>query len=122
MRHKQTIYWREILWPRPFSEDAERAVLTHLATLGLNTQIIFEARAAKGKIRWLVGAEPVALSKVMAALKAELPAIRFETKAVTSDYQAYRQAGNSVTVPVIETIGKRIKNLNNTLAHPVSVR
>jgi len=80
MRHKQTIYWREILWPRPFSEDAERAVLTHLATLGLNTQIIFEARAAKGKIRWLVGAEPVALSKVMAALKAELPAIRFETK------------------------------------------
>jgi len=42
--------------------------------------------------------------------------------AVTSDYQAYRQAGNAVTIPVVETIGKRIKNLNNTLAHPVPVR
>lgn len=77
---KPSTHWREILWPRPFDEDAARTILTNLATQGKREQIIFEARAAKGKIRWLVGAEPVTLSKVMAVLRAELPTLRFETK------------------------------------------
>ena len=29
--------------------------------------------------------------------------------AINSDAQAYKQAGNSVTVPVIEAIGRRIR-------------
>ena len=80
MRHKLSVHWLEMLWPRPFDENAARGILTNLATLGDRTHIIFEARARKGKIRWLVGAEPVTLSKITAVVKAELPAVRFEKK------------------------------------------
>ena len=35
--------------------------------------------------------------------------------AITSDAQAYKQAGNSVTVNVIEAIGRRIKAVDDEL-------
>ena len=35
--------------------------------------------------------------------------------AITSDAQAYKQAGNSVTVNVIEAIGKRIRAVHEKL-------
>ena len=35
--------------------------------------------------------------------------------AITSDSQAYRQAGNSVTVNVIEAIGRRIRAVDEEL-------
>ena len=35
--------------------------------------------------------------------------------AITSDAQAYRQAGNSVTVPVIEAIGRRLRAVDEEL-------
>ena len=35
--------------------------------------------------------------------------------AVTSDSQAYKQAGNSVTVNVIEAIGRRIREVDEEL-------
>ncbi|MEQ2618166.1 DNA cytosine methyltransferase [Intestinimonas aquisgranensis] len=35
--------------------------------------------------------------------------------AITSDAQAYKQAGNSVTVTVIEAIGRRIRAVDEEL-------
>ncbi len=35
--------------------------------------------------------------------------------AITSDSQAYKQAGNSVTVNIIEAIGRRIRAVNEEL-------
>ncbi len=35
--------------------------------------------------------------------------------AITSDAQAYKQAGNSVTVNVIEAIGRRIRAMDEEL-------
>ena len=35
--------------------------------------------------------------------------------AITSDAQAYKQAGNSVTVTVIEAIGRRIRAVDEAL-------
>ena len=35
--------------------------------------------------------------------------------AITSDAQAYKQAGNSVTVPVVETIGRRLRAVDAEL-------
>ena len=35
--------------------------------------------------------------------------------AITSDYQAYRQAGNAVTVNVVEAVGKRLFEADNAL-------
>ena len=37
---------------------------------------------------------------------------------VNSDNQVYKQAGNSVTVNVIQAIGTRIKKLNDELEEP----
>jgi hypothetical protein len=76
------MYWAEILWPRPFSEDAARAILTHLATAERHCHLVFETRAAKGKIRYLMGAsEKACLAKAAHILKSALPAIRLESKA-----------------------------------------
>ncbi|MFR1618123.1 MAG: DNA cytosine methyltransferase [Dysosmobacter welbionis] len=38
-----------------------------------------------------------------------------KTLAITSDAQAYKQAGNSVTVNVIEAIGRRIRAVDEEL-------
>ena len=35
--------------------------------------------------------------------------------AITSDAQAYKQAGNSVTVPVVEAIGRRLRAVDAEL-------
>ena len=34
---------------------------------------------------------------------------------ITSDAQAYKQAGNSVTVPVIEAIGRRLRAVDTEI-------
>ena len=40
--------------------------------------------------------------------------------AITSDAQAYKQAGNSVTVNVIEAIGRRIRAVDEELRGPAA--
>ena len=52
-----------------------------------------------------------------AAVAHQLPhlALRVGLLAITSDAQAYKQAGNSVTVNVIEAIGRRIRAVDEQL-------
>lgn len=51
------LIWRELVWQRPFTEDAVFDVLSHLASTGSRGAMIFEARGRGGKVRYLIGAE-----------------------------------------------------------------
>ncbi len=51
------LVWRELIWMRPFTEDAVFDILSHLASTNPRGAVIFEARGRGGKVRYLLGAE-----------------------------------------------------------------
>jgi len=56
--------WQEIIWPRPFEVDQAFALLRSVAADQRSAQIVFEARAMNGSVRYHVGAEPSALRRL----------------------------------------------------------
>lgn len=72
--------WHEVIWPRPFSEDAVRDLLTRLATMNRCGHLVFEVRAAQGRIRYLVGVAEQDRHQLREVFGAVLPSIRFRAE------------------------------------------
>jgi hypothetical protein len=68
--------WQEIIWPRPFEIEQAVALLRSIAADQRSAQIVFEARAANGAVRYLVGAEPTALRRLSRLLTGLLPGVQ----------------------------------------------
>lgn len=86
--------WLEIIWPRPFSEDAVRELLIHLATVSRHGHLAFEIRAAHGKIRYLLGVPPQDSDKITEVFTSVLPQVRFRTKTEYTHRQKVTVAGS----------------------------
>ena len=64
---KRQIYdlcWKEVVWRRPFELEAVQELLTHLAALTPRGPIIWEVRAVRGHVRFLIGAERQYMRKI----------------------------------------------------------
>ncbi|MCL2280663.1 type IV secretion system DNA-binding domain-containing protein [Candidatus Saccharibacteria bacterium] len=74
--------WAEIHWPRPLGVESVLALLTHLATVSRSSQVVFEARARKHKVHYLIGSEQVQLGSIQKMMHGELAGLRFTKEAV----------------------------------------
>ena len=77
--------WTEIHWSRPFEADNALSLLTQLATIDRFSPIVFEVRARRGRIHYLLGAEPGLMKRIKQVMNGELAGIRFSGKVVRSD-------------------------------------
>ncbi len=78
MKKARSCNWLEIFWPRPFDADTVNNSLTRLATMSRSGRIVFESRASRGNIRYLVGAAKSDLLKVHDLIASILPNARFK--------------------------------------------
>ena len=81
----EPLVWTEIHWPRPLAEDSMLALLTQMATMERSGQIVLEARASLGSVRYLLGAQPATMKRIKNVFSGELPNVRFSDKVVRSD-------------------------------------
>ena len=78
---KQThkgLQWLEIRWPRPLEIETAQEVIARLATSGQNNPLIFEVRANKSGVRYLLGAELSWLKQIAQILESGVPGIRLK--------------------------------------------
>ena len=112
MKKTVNFVFLEIAWPRPFGESAVWNVLTQLATASRSGPIVFEIRAARGKIRYLMGVPACDIPHLKSAFTAVLPDIRFKTAEKESSRTAV-----SVAASVKRSGGAALSlNIHNTEA------
>ena len=111
MRKTAEFRWNEIVWPRPFEEDAARDLLIHLAAINRSGHITFELRAADGQVRYLFGAEKRDIHKLIEVFTTTMPDVRFET------VEEHVQRKNVTTVRCIKLVRSTLSlKTNNTEA------
>jgi hypothetical protein len=69
----EPIDWRELHWPHPLESDQLLALLTRLAAEPRRRPLVFEARARRGQVRYLLGGSDVALKRTTRLIEELLP-------------------------------------------------
>lgn len=83
------LLWRELHITAPLPTDRARAALVALASLPGSPRLVLEAIGQGARVQWRVGAEPYAMTAVLAALQAHLPDLRVTlVRAATGDLAA----------------------------------
>lgn len=88
---KQTIQWMEIRWPRPLEMETAQEVIAQLATMERGVPLIWELRASKGRVRYLLGAEAHCLKQTLRLLQSGIQGIRMKPCAEREDIHYVRQ-------------------------------
>lgn len=65
----KSVKWTELFWQRPFALLQVHDVLSHIASLSSRSFIIWEVRATAGKVRYLIGASPVSMTRIKEVFK-----------------------------------------------------
>lgn len=68
--------WREVTWPRPFEIDAGVDLLDRLASDRSPGVIGWEARASKGRVRYLVGTHASDIDELISTLRNLVPRLK----------------------------------------------
>ncbi len=68
--------WRQAWWPQPLDPEVALQILERIATDHQLGEVVWEARARGGKVRYLVGVRPHHLRGLTLMLKALLPSVR----------------------------------------------
>jgi hypothetical protein len=63
-RNLNEIAWREVMWQRPFEQEAVLELLIHLASVTPRGQIIWEVRSSGAYVRYYVGSDRQFLKKI----------------------------------------------------------
>jgi hypothetical protein len=84
----KTLTWAEVHWPRPLNTEAVLSLLTHLATIDRHCQMMFEVRARRGRIHYLLGAEAGLLKRIKQVVHGELAGVRFNNQVTRADMVA----------------------------------
>lgn len=69
-RKIERIYWREVVWHRPFRIETVWDLLSHLAALSPRGAIVWEARGRDGTVRYYLGADPKYMRKIEETMQA----------------------------------------------------
>ena len=73
---RDTWVWREVTWPRPFELDAGVDLLDRLASDRSPGVIGWEARASKGRVRYLVGTHATDIDQLADTLRGLVPRLK----------------------------------------------
>ncbi len=76
----EPIVWREMHWPHPLDGDQLQALLTRLAAEPRRRPLVFEARAQKGMIRYLLGGSEIVLIRTTRLFEELLPGTSFSAR------------------------------------------
>lgn len=95
-RPKQAWVWRQVWWPRPFDPDTALELLNRIAADRQLGELVFEARASHGEVRYLVGTRPGHTRNMTLLLGSLVPGVRLH-EARVSERQRMTVAGH-VTV------------------------
>lgn len=68
-RKIEELYWRELIWQRPFKIEAVWELLSHLSALSPRGAIIFEARGRSSLVSYYLGADAKYIRKIEEACK-----------------------------------------------------
>jgi hypothetical protein len=69
----EAIIWHEMHWPHPIDGDQLLALLARLAAEPRRHPLVFEARAQRGQIRYLLGTNGPALQRTTRLIEELLP-------------------------------------------------
>lgn len=84
----RVIDWVEIHWPRPFDAEVALTLLVRLAAIDRFSQVVFEVRAHKGCIRYLLGAEDSLLRRIKQVMISEISGVEFSERVARADVTA----------------------------------
>lgn len=73
---RATWVWREVWWPHPFSPDTAVELLDRLAADHQIGEVVWEARATGGHVRYLVGVRPPHSRDLLVLLTNLIPGVR----------------------------------------------
>lgn len=66
----EQLEWKEIVWPRPFSQEQVVELLAHLAVTSPRGPIVLEARSHGGYVKHMIGADEKYITKLENVFKA----------------------------------------------------
>jgi hypothetical protein len=70
------LVWRQLHWPQPLLADRAVAVLRSWAADGRSPRLVLEARATGGRIAYLLGGPPAAMTTALHRLRTTIPDVR----------------------------------------------
>jgi len=72
--------WRQLWWPRPFDPDTALELLDRIAADRQLGELVFEARASRGEVRYLVGTRPGHTRNLTVMLSSLVPGVRLRER------------------------------------------
>lgn len=115
------VCWLEIIWPRPFEIETAQEAIAHLATIGRRGSLVFEIRARRGRLRYLLGAQPESLNRIMSLLQSEISGIRF-TKCAGRARVSFAGVVKASHPRLSLNIGNTLSMIRSTLASFAQVK
>jgi hypothetical protein len=84
-RREFEMVWTQLHLPRPLDEAAVQSLLLVLGSQRRPTPVVFELRAARTGIRYLLGCESIAVARITRLIRDGLPGVAFSSAAARFD-------------------------------------
>lgn len=108
--------WREVILPRPFTEEDIWDILTHLASLSSRSFVIWEARYSHGRMHYLIGTSAKSASRVQEVFESHGD-VQFLTMNGASRRPVYEARQLKISHPILPLNTERVASMKRaTLA------